>query len=124
MDITPLIPSNRSVIDGYGPGQFCISSQWVDGAQLVFPDHSEPWPVADMAALSVDSFAAVLKAEPRVELVLLGTGRRMALLPSALRKELRAAGLIIEVMDSAAACRTYNVLLAEERRIVAAVLPI
>ena len=59
----------------------------------------------------------------RIELLLLGCGRRMAPPPSGLRQALRQAGIVLEVMDTGAACRTYNVLLSEERRVAAALLP-
>ncbi|ALJ37172.1 hypothetical protein D9623_15075 [Azospirillum brasilense] len=123
-DITPIIPSDRQVIDGYGDGQFCVSGQWRTGAVVVLPDRTEPWRPQDFAALTAEDFAPVIGAEPRVEFLLLGSGARMQLLPKALRQSLRDAGLVVEVMDTGAACRTYNVLLAEGRRVGAALLPV
>lgn len=123
-DITPIIPSDRQVIDGYGDGQFCVSGKWRTGAVVVLPDRTQPWDVPDFPALTVDHFAVVVGAQPRVELLLLGTGARMQLLPKAVRQSLREAGLVVEVMDTGAACRTYNVLLAEGRRVGAALLPV
>ncbi|HYD67638.1 Mth938-like domain-containing protein [Azospirillum sp.] len=124
MDITPLIPADRQVIDGYGEGQFCIRSEWRAGPVIVFPDRTIPWDVTDFADLTVESFAAVRDAEPKVEILLLGSGPKMQLLPSVLRRDLRAAGIVVDVMDTGAACRTYNVLLAEGRRVAAALLPV
>lgn len=123
-DITPIIPSDRQVIDGYGDGQFCVSGQWRTGAVVVFPDHTVGWDAPDFGALTVNDFTMVVEAQPRVELLLLGTGTKMQLLPKALRQSLREAGLVVEVMDTGAACRTYNVLLAEGRRVGAALLPV
>lgn len=123
-DITPIIPSDRQVIDGYGDGQFCVSGKWRTGAVVVLPDRTQPWEVPDFSALTVEDFAMVVAAQPRVELLLLGSGAKMQLLPKALRQSLRAAGLVVEVMDTGAACRTYNVLLAEGRRVGAALLPV
>ena len=123
-DITPMIPSDRQVIDGYGEGQFCVSGKWRTGAVVVLPDRTQPWDAPDFPALTADDFAMVVGAQPRVELLLLGTGARMQLLPKALRQSLREAGLVVEVMDTGAACRTYNVLLAEGRRVGAALLPV
>jgi uncharacterized protein len=54
---------------------------------------------------------------------LLGLGRRMGLVASDLRAALKASGIVIEAMDTGAACRTFNVLLGEERRVAAALLP-
>ena len=56
--------------------------------------------------------------------LLLGCGARMVLVPPALREALRAAGVVIEPMDTGGACRTYNVLLAEDRQVAAALLPV
>lgn len=123
MDITPLIPADRQVIDGYAPGRFCVASVWRDGGVIVLPDRTLEWPETEFTALTVESFRPVIAALPSVELLLLGSGARMQLMPKALRVNLREAGLVVEVMDSGAACRTYNVLLAEERRVAAALLP-
>lgn len=123
-DIMPMIPSDRQVIDGYGPGQFCISGQWRVGAVIVLPDRTLPWEATDVTSLSADDFSAVLTAEPKVEILLLGTGATMRMIPKALRLALREQGVVVELMDSRAVCRTYNVLLAEGRRVAAAMLPV
>jgi len=70
-----------------------------------------------------DSLAPVI-ARGGVEILLLGCGRRMAMVPSALRARLKAAGIVVDAMDTGAACRTYSVLLAEGRRVAAALLPV
>ncbi len=123
-DITPMIPSDRQVIDGYGEGQFCVSGQWRAGALIVLPDRTLPWTATEAGSLTAADFAAVVAAEPKVELLLLGTGPAMKLVSKALRQELRERGIVVELMDSRAACRTYNVLLAEGRRVAAALLPV
>ena len=76
------------------------------------------------AELSVESFSVIRSAQPAVEILLLGSGPKMGLLPSKLRRELREAGIVVDVMETGAACRTYNVLLSEERRVAAALLPV
>lgn len=123
-DIMPMIPSDRQVIDGYGPGQFCISGQWRVGAVIVLPDRTVVWEATDAASLSVSDFSSVLEAEPKVEILLLGTGPTMRMIPKDLRQGLRERGVVVELMDSRAVCRTYNVLLAEGRRVAAAMLPV
>ncbi|KAA0574701.1 Mth938-like domain-containing protein [Azospirillum sp. Sh1] len=123
-DIMPMIPSDRQVIDGYGPGQFCISGQWRVGAVIVLPDRTLAWEATDAASLSVGDFSSVLEAEPKVEILLLGTGPTMRMIPKDLRLGLREQGIVVELMDSRAVCRTYNVLLAEGRRVAAAMLPV
>jgi len=124
VDVTPIIPADRQVIDGYGPGQFRISGIVHAGPVLVFPDHVEDWAVSALSDVGVATLRPVIEAEPKVEILLLGTGARMGLLPSRIRQELRAAGIVVDIMDSGAACRTYNVLLSEARRVAAALLPV
>lgn len=122
MDVTPLIPADRQVIDSYGARSFHVSGAAYDGAILVFPDRTLPWPVAAFAEVTPDSLRPVI-AHGGIEILLLGCGRRMQPVPPRLRQELRAAGIIVDAMDTGAACRTYNILLAEERRVAAALLP-
>lgn len=124
MDLTPLMPAERQVIEAYGSGGFRVSGTVHTGSIIVLPDATTPWPVASPDALDIASLAAVIAAEPPVELLLVGFGARMAMVPVALREELRTCGIVIEAMDTGAACRTYNVLLAEERRIAAALIAV
>ncbi|WP_207478549.1 Mth938-like domain-containing protein [Arenibaculum pallidiluteum] len=123
MDVTPLIPAGRQIIEDYGPGGFRVSGVVFGGPVLVLPERSLDWDVASFGELTERSFDPVTMAEPRPELLLLGSGPRIQLLPSRLRQAIRAHGVVIEVMDTGAACRTYNVLLGEGRRVGAALLP-
>ena len=124
MDVTPLVPSDRQLIESYGNGGFRISGTDHQGGVLVFPERTLPWPVSSFAELAEADFDPVVAARPGIELLLLGSGPKMARLPSRLRQAVRAHGVVIEVMTTDAACRTYNVLLAEGRRIAAALLPV
>jgi uncharacterized protein len=122
MDVTPLIPADRQVIDSYGAGGFHVSGAAYQGAILVFPDATQPWPVAVLAEVTAESLAPVI-AHGDVQILLLGCGRRMQPVPLELRRALRHSGITVDAMDTGAACRTYNVLLAEDRRVAAALLP-
>ncbi len=122
MDVTPLIPADRQVIDSYGARGFHVSGAAYDGAILVFPDATQNWPVAGLDEVSAESLQPVV-AHGGIDILLLGCGRRMQPVPPRLRQELRACGIVIDAMDTGAACRTYNILLAEERRVAAALLP-
>ena len=127
MEITPLSASDRQIIEAYGPTGFRISGSDFAGAAIVFPDMAVAWPVDSIAAITLESLAPVLGrvgTERAVEILLLGMGRQMRMLPPALRAELRGLGIAAETMDTGAACRTYDVLLAEGRRVAAALLPV
>ena len=122
MEITPQIPQGRQVIESYGPGRFRIAGVAHGGSVLVFPERTLAWPVAAMAGLTEGDFAAVIAAEPRVEILLIGCGKALLPVPPALRAALRSHGIGCDSMDTGAACRTFNVLLAESRRVAAALI--
>ena len=122
MEITPAIPGDRQVIAGYGAGLFRISGVVHNSSIIVFTDRTIAWPVQSLDDLTIDSLAPVRDADPTVEVLLLGVGGQNALVPSALRKALRDAGIVLDSMDTGAACRTYNVLMAEDRRVAAALI--
>ncbi len=124
MDISPLIPADRQVIESYGGGGFQVSGQRHRGSVLVFPDETLAWPVADVADVTLDSLRPVWEGARGVEVLLLGCGAAPAPVTSALRAALREQGVALEAMDSGAACRTYNILLSEERQVAAAVIAI
>ena len=126
MDVTPLIPQGRQIIDGYGEGGFRVSGHRIEGSVIVFPDKVTSWTVGEIGALSAGSLDAVSAAgrAGTIELLLIGTGARMTQIDRTLRQTLRADGVVIETMDTGAACRTYNVLMAEGRRVAAALIAV
>jgi len=122
MELTPLVPVGRQVIERYGPSGFRVAGVIYRGSVLVFPDRTLPWAAASAASITAESLMPVVK-HGGVQILLLGLGRTMGMIPPPLRSALRAAGIVLEPMDTGAACRTYNVLLAEDRRVAAALLP-
>lgn len=124
MDITPVVPADRKLIQAYGDGAFVISRETFAGAVLVFPDKVVAWPVTDAAGIALADFRPVIEAVPAPEVLLVGCGACHRLLPAPVRRGLSAAGVGLDSMDTGAACRTYNVLVAEDRRVVAALLPV
>lgn len=125
MDVTPLIPQGRQIIQSYGRGGVKVNGLIYDRPLIVFPDEVLLWDVGDdAAALSVDDFSPLIERADMFDIVLLGCGAGMVFFPPTIRNSLRARGVNVDVMDSGAACRTYNVLMAEGRRVAAALLPI
>ncbi|RAU22629.1 hypothetical protein CU669_08100 [Paramagnetospirillum kuznetsovii] len=122
MDITPVIPAGRQLIKGYGDHGFTISAVRWEGSVLVFPDRTLSWSVGDLSEVTEASLAPVVEAAP--ELLLLGCGATLVPPSRELRAFLRGAGVKLEVMDTGAACRTFNVLLAEDRRVAAALIAV
>lgn len=105
-------------VDGYGPGVFRIGGTLYRGAVLVLPGgRVSGWAgFADLDALT--------GAAGEIDVLILGTGPEMAPPPPAFRAALEAAGIGVEFMASPAACRTYNVVLSEGRRVALALLPV
>ena len=104
-------------VDGYGPGFFRVGGKLHEGAMLLSGAGLRDWGgYADTGAL------VALKA--RVDVVFIGTGAEVAHLPADFRAAMEAEGIAVEAMASPAACRTYNVLLSEGRRVAVAALPV
>jgi uncharacterized protein len=121
MELMPVIPSGRQVIEGYGAGGFRISGIIYARSILVFPEATLVWPVSGIGELTLEALQPVVE-RGGTEILLLGCGARVAPVSLALRQGLKALGISLEPMDTGAACRTYNVLLAEDRRVAAALL--
>lgn len=117
-------PAQVQVIRTYGPGHFMISSRDWREPVLVMPTATTAWPVTRADELSLAGIAAAIQAPGPAELLLVGCGPRALFIAPAVRAELKAAGLALEVMDTGSACRLYNVLLAEGRRVAAALVPL
>ena len=111
-----------NLIRGYGAGEVRIGELVhhapciVTAQQLVLD-----WQARDVASLQVGDLQALFALRP--EVVLLGTGARQIFPPRAIRQAFAAHQVGLEVMDLGAACRTYNILVQEERRVVAALFP-
>jgi len=124
MDITPAVAADRQLIHGYGDHGFTITGLRHEGSVLVFPGRTQAWPVTSMAELSLEALAPILAAEPRPAVLLLGCGKGMSVVPREIKTALRDAGIVVEPMDTGAACRTYNVLLTEGRDVAAALIAV
>lgn len=112
-------------IEALGGGGFRIAGERFDGSVLILGDQVHPWPVRSLDELAPRHFDAVVAADrASVEFVLLGLGPAMVPPPRPVREALRAAGLGLEVMDTVQACKLYNVLAVEGRRIAAALIAV
>lgn len=117
MRLTEITYGAARAIDGYGPGFFRVGGHVLRGACLVTPWDAGPWG-------GLSDMEVPLTMAGRIDVLLVGTGREIAQVPAGFRAGLEAAGIGVEIMNSPAACRTYNVLLGEGRRIAAALLPV
>lgn len=110
-----------NTVTAYGPGFIEINQQRYEGHLVLMPEGPvQAWPIGGFDALRPEDFDALASRRP--EVVLLGTGRRQRFASPRLTAALARAGIGLEAMDTAAACRTYNILMAEGRRVLAAFL--
>lgn len=109
MDVTPLIPQGKQVIHGYGDGGFTVTETRYEGDVVILPDNTLAWDGVSVAALQGAD----------IEILLIGTGEERVQPDEAIIAYCREHGIVPEVMDTGAACRTYNVLLTEGRDVAA-----
>ena len=113
--------TGRNTFTGYGAGYVEINrarhtQSLVVGGERIVAD----WPARSIESLSADHMAAIVELAP--EIVLIGTGEALRFPEPQLLAPLYKAGIGVEVMDTPAACRTYNILLGEGRNVVAALI--
>jgi len=117
MQLNEITFENAMPIDGYGPGFFRVGGGVIEGAALVTVHSARNWG-------GYDDTAPLLELVDELDVIFIGTGGETAHIPPEFREKLEEAGLGVEAMNSPAACRTYNVLLSEGRRVAVAVLPV
>jgi uncharacterized protein len=129
MDITPLSPKGAKIINSYGDGGFTISGERYARDVIVTPQEVLAWNLPLMqpqepVALAPSDFEVIFTLAQTPEILLVGTGKILQPLPPALRAALREKSIALDVMDTGAACRTYNVLMNEGRDVAAALVAV
>jgi uncharacterized protein len=110
-----------NTVTGYGPDYVEINLERHDSSVIVLPDGPViAWPVASFDALSAEHFALLMAPAP--EVVIFGSGATLRFPHPRLTAQLTARRIGVETMDFQAACRTYNILMAEGRKVAAALL--
>jgi len=113
-------PGAANTITGYGDDYVMVNGARRDASVIVTAEQVLPWRATSFDALSAEDFQEL--SQLHAEIVLLGTGPRQRFPHPRLTTSLGAARIGLEVMDLKAACRTYNILVAEERRVALALL--
>ena len=113
-------PATYNTITAYGEGYVQVNSQRYQSSLIVMAERILTWSASDFSGLKAEDFQNL--KDLGVEIVLLGTGPKQRFPHPALVAPLAQAGIGVEVMDLKAACRTYNILVAEARRVAAALL--
>jgi len=120
LDITPHTPPGRQLVKAYGDGGFRISGQGYVGSVLMFLNETIAW----SGNLSIEGLQPIVERSDTVEILVVGCGQNFTLPPEDLRQALRTHGIVLEWMDTAAACRTFNILAIEERAVAAALVAV
>ncbi|HEX4332743.1 MAG TPA: Mth938-like domain-containing protein [Usitatibacter sp.] len=121
MKISRDSPDGRNAFTGYGDGWVEVNGQRHASSLVVSADRLDAsWPAPSLESLTAAHFEAIARMAP--EIVLLGTGRTFRFPDPQVLAPLHAARIGIEVMDTQAACRTYDILLGEGRNVVAALI--
>lgn len=111
-------------IEAYGNGGFRFAGLSHRGSLLLLPDGIWAWPVSGLADLTEAALAPVFARAAVLDMFLIGTGPDLALLADGLRAGFRDVGLSVDTMATGAAVRTYNILLAENRRVGAGLIAV
>jgi len=123
-DVTPIAPEGRQLIEAYGDGRFRISARAYEGSVIVFADAVLSWSVTEIGALTPDSLSPAAERASELDVLIVGTGDRFVRPDPALVETCRRHGMALEMMDTGAACRTYNLLLGDGRRVAAALIAV
>ncbi len=115
----PGFAPGRHPIEGYGAEGFRFAGMAHPGSILVLPSGIRAWPVTDLSAVTEADLAPLIAERDAIEILIIGSGKKSMLPIGPLADRLREAGFRPDFMDTPAAARTYNVLLAEDRRVAA-----
>ena len=117
MQLTEITYEGQPPIDAYGPGFFRVVGTVQDGPLAILPTGVIAWK-------GLSDWAAIIAAVADFDVIFVGMGAEIAPLPVAAKKKLEKAGVAFEAMATPAACRTYNVLLSEGRRVAIVAMPV
>ena len=117
MQLSEITFATGHPVDGYGPNFFRVAGEVFEGNLAILPNSCGPWAGFADPSLFVD-------AAKDLDVVFVGTGAQIAHIPPDFLASLEGAGIGVEIMNSPTACRTYNILLSEGRRIGLALIPV
>ena len=121
MDITPLMRPEQKIIQSYGTGFFRVNGIILKHSILISDETVTQW---EGAADPLHISDQILALKDHVDMLLIGMGNNFTVLPPSKRAQFMGLGMTVDIMDTASACRTYNVLTAEGRRVAAALIAI
>src|SRR3954465_13766819 len=120
----PRFLPRRVPVEAYGAGGFRFGEMSHRGSLLALPSGMRAWDISDARDIDDVALAPVFDESDEIELLLLGTGRGLVPLRDTVRSRLREAKIVVEAMATGPALRTWNILLAEDRRVAAAFIAV
>ena len=124
MDVTPLVSKGRQLIESYGDGAFKISGVVYTSPIIVFPESCFSPENIEAEESSLRLLREVFQTGYSPSVLLYGTGKNISLIPEIEKEFVRQQNCVVDIMNTGAACRTFNVLCAEDRRVAAVLFPV
>lgn len=124
MKFNKVVSQEGTAISSYGDGGFRIGEQRSKGSILITPGGYYPWDAVEASSITLDSLKRIMDQRQEIDILLIGTGDKMVFLNKALRASLEEATIAVDAMATGAAARTYNILLAEGRKVAAALIAV
>jgi uncharacterized protein len=122
-EATRFLPG-RHLIESFGNGGFRLGGVSNLGALIITPSGVRALSVENVSALSPEHLSTLIAEKAGIDMMLIGTGREMLPLPDSVARSLRSESIGYEIMNTNAAVRTYNVVLAEDRRVAAILMAV
>lgn len=117
-------PAERQLVQAYGNGNFRVSGVSYKGSVIILPQMTMEWAVNTYESITPTALEPLSRIDSSIELLLIGCGSSMRLPRDDIRNYLKELNIIPECMDTGAACRTYNVLVSEDRAVGAALIAV
>lgn len=124
MELVGSLPSSQILVASYGPGRFKVGEYEYSCSILLFQNNVFQLDIQSLSQLNLTVLERVFLANPKLDVVLVGYGVSGGQLDGQLVNAFRSATIGFDVMNTGAACRTYNVLSLEERKVAAVLFPL
>lgn len=128
MDITLQLSESNGLnaqhVQRYGDGGFFISGKQYNGSVCIIGEETVAWNIDKAEDITLESLQTFIEQNEKIEILLVGCGKLTAFIHPDIKSELKHHNIVIDAMDSGAACRTYNILMSEGRRVAAALIAV
>ena len=124
MDVTLLVSKDRQLMESYGDGALKLSGDFCTAPVIIFPEHCFSFETFEAYESDFKKLREVFQKSDNPSMLLFGTGKNRCLLPKIEKEFVQQQNCVLDVMNTGSACRTFNVLCAEDRRVAAVLFPV